>query len=198
MNVKRVAKAVAVYGLWPAVVTVAFLEWVHFPVVKSFSDWLKEFDGIWAALQGIGIPASIFMALHLPARQKRQEDLGRLVAHRNVAFFVERFVRDAIAPTLIKGEAAREEWIEGYKACMDELNRLDRSEINPPRLIEKFVDFASHAKQMMVLMERSSLSVEDKERVQRIRENLFGNIAVVDDYLLSQSVTFDTGKIAHI
>ncbi|MDN5503227.1 MAG: hypothetical protein L0H10_05330 [Comamonas sp.] len=192
------AKAVAVFGLWPLAVAIIILEWMHYPVMRPISDWLGEFGGLWAALQGIGIPASIFMALYLPERQKKKDDLARLVAHRNIAFFVERFVRKAIAPTIVEGSALKQEWAEGYNACINELDRLNRSEIYPPRLIEKFVDLASHAKQMVFLIKQQSFSDNDKDWARRINENLTGNIAAIDEYLRSQPLIFDKENIAHI
>lgn len=165
--------------------------------ILCFSAWLKKFEGLWIALQGIGIPLSILLALFLPYKQKRKMELEKVVSHRNITFFVERFVRVHIAPHLREGRSV-DGFLDGYLVCLKEFDRLNRSEILPARLIEKFVDFSNYAHMMPRLMNLESLCREDRDLLGAIEFRLTDDIAVIDAYLRTQAIKFDADNIAHI
>lgn len=164
---------------------------VH-PIFLPLAECLKKYEGFWMALQGIGIPASLFIAVYLPTLQEGKNNLNRLIAHRNIAFFIERYVREEIAP------AFKIEHRSEYIACVRELDKLDRSQIFPAQYIENFVDFINCSKQVEELISSDNIEVSDLVKIRSLDRRMTENIRKIDIYLNANKVKFDEKRVAYV
>ena len=169
---------------------------VH-PVFLPLSTYLKNYEGFWIALQGIGIPLSLFFAIYLPTIQRQKEDLERLVAHRNIAFFVERYARVHISASIRAGKGVKQHDI-GYMACVKELEGLDRSQIRPAYLIEKLVDIICFGKRLGAVVAKDGYDLESLAECTLSCDRMTIDIEDIDKHLRAMGVRFDGDRIAHV
>lgn len=175
--------------------------WVFRDSLLQFSTTLKCYEGIWIALQGVGTPAAVFVAIAYPLWQERSRELDRLIALRNIAHFVERYIVDSLGPTLLKGEGVN--WVHStaYKVCLDELIRHDRSTVTPARLTECFVNmtvkgtvfqrYLPPAEPYRFNQTNHALAVDDFDQVKLIIREMAHDVAEIDRYLRTKGVTFE-------
>jgi hypothetical protein len=153
--------------------------------------WLCMSKAEWAGwAQATGAVVTLGLLLWQQWRQvgqRRERELQQVLAHRNVAHFVARFIVNFLGPALVK----REDVVSfrgQLEVCVEELRLLSRSELTPVDLVEKFVDLVVRSHLFIQLLQRSKkaggLSQDRLAEVQQIMEFIQRDMAFIDKHLI--------------
>lgn len=161
----------------------------------NIQSGLNAWSGLWGLLQGVGTPIAIFVAIFLPSWQKSRDELNKLIAIRNVAFFHVRYI------DIFVSEIAKHGRYDGpitvFEGCLDAFQKTDYTRVEPAFLIEAFVNIVVQGNEIKPWLQKNQPSKGDVLCAESIRNDIVSSLCKIDNYLRSKSVSIDAKNIAH-
>lgn len=160
-------------------------------VLQSIYSW--PWPTIWAAVQALGVPAALYAAIWLPRRWLAHGRLEDLVAYRNLAWYLVRWMPQVKC-------AAGAEWDEkGYEAsvfdaCLMIVKGIPLDKVHPPAMTERFGRIQVHgsiAKRLIEQRPPDWMRFREESAVCRVA------LERIDDHLRYMGCSFDHEQIAH-
>lgn len=165
------------------------------PRWTKIQSGLNAWGGLWGFFQGVGTPVAIFVAIFLPSWQKSRDDLNKLIAIRNVAYFHVRYIDIFVSELATHGRYDGP--ITVFEGCLDAFQKTDYTRVEPAFLIEAFVNIVIQGNEIKPRLQKKEPSKEDMRCAVLIRDDIVASLRKVDDYLKSKAVVVDKQHIAH-
>ncbi len=169
-------------------------------LITHYNGMIDEFpwSTFWTAIQAVGVPISVFIAIYLPKYQQRKVQLENLVSNRNIAFTCQRLTECIFSEE--NDDFSKYEL--DVEASLPPLNNILLTNIWPSILVEHFIEI-----QHMAL--RAKKIIKDKESIESIRlqrtdtkqETVRRNknaLKAIDDELRKRGCSFNQNGYAQI
>lgn len=141
----------------------------------------------WLFIQSVVTTIGVLAALIFPTILKRKDDLEKLVAIRNIAFFQIRFLKKHMAPQFKEGQNIEKLFVV-FNVCQDALKLTEYTKVKPAHLIENFVDTLVASAELIELFKSfdyrfTSIGDYIPSKVDGFIKRLDINLKSIDDHL---------------
>lgn len=147
---------------------------------------------LWGAVQALGVPAALFVAIWQPRAALAQARLEDLVAYRNMAWYLVRWMPQV--------KCTSSQWqSEGYEcsvfaACLKITQGIPLDKVHPPAMTNRLSRVQVQGEIAYGLIKKDLPDWAEFRKEENMCQDALNRI---DGYLLESRCTFDHEQIAH-